>query len=1039
MSTTNPRWLSGRIPVKLSTALCLMCAGFVQLSPATALATQATSLRTAAIQQTGVKVSGTVHDTAGNPLPGAVVRDESNPRNATMTDNNGRFSLSNVRAKQISIHYIGYQLLKVAVSDSPLSITLVEDNKDLGEVVVVGFGKQAKANLTGSVAQIKSEDLQSRPVQNVSSALQGLMPGVSVTAGQGRPGADGSTIRVRGVGTLNNASPYILVDGVETNNLNSIDPNDIESISVLKDAASAAIYGSKASNGVILITTKRGKVGKPVVTYSGNVGFLNATRLVERLTSAEYAEMLNFALKDNGKPERFTAAEIEKFRNGSDPDNYPNTDWYDLAFKTGVQHSHSFNVTGGTETVKYMAAAGYMNQQGILESSNRERFSIRTNLDFTFSPRLTGHAGLNFINNDYDDPNNNYVGGGSDQIIRQLNIIAPWIAARKADGTYGTIGDGNPIAWLDAKQPVITKTQNTNLNLGLDYKLMEGLVASVKVAHLNLTQNQRSFLKYFRYNPNKETSPNNLGQGQYNRARTSVDVLLNYDKQWGVHGLKVLGGYHAEKFDYDELTGERKNFPNNDVTDMNAGDASTSKNGGYSRELNMLSWFGRINYDLMGKYLFEANLRADASSRFSKGHRWGYFPSFSGAWRISEEHFMENTRDWLGYLKIRASWGKLGNQDALDDYYPSLNLYNIDGKAVFNGLVTPGYYQGSYKVNTISWEKATTWGFGVDFELFKHVTGSVDFYNRKTTGIIMKVPAPKEFALGDYYDNVGALRNTGVEISLGYNNRWGDWTFGAQGNISFNQNELLNLGGVEFLNSGNQRNQIGHAYNSYYMYHADGFFATDAEAQAWMDKYSGKPGYPFGKYKFKAGDLIYADTNGDGAMTTDDRKLCNSTTPAIHFGLVLNAGWKNFDLQAIFSGFAKSARVLNSEVYGDFRGDNSHPASIWRESWTYKGNAGKMPRVSDARVSPSHPSNVMSDFWLANTSHLRLKNLQLGYTLPQSISAPLGMSKVRFYYSVENLFTIDAMKINIDPEISSERASSYPLIMTNSLGVSITF
>ncbi len=1039
MSTTNPRWLSGRIPVKLSTALCLMCAGFVQLSPATALATQATSLRTAAIQQTGVKVSGTVHDTAGNPLPGAVVRDESNPRNATMTDNNGRFSLSNVRAKQISIHYIGYQLLKVAVSDSPLSITLVEDNKDLGEVVVVGFGKQAKANLTGSVAQIKSEDLQSRPVQNVSSALQGLMPGVSVTAGQGRPGADGSTIRVRGVGTLNNASPYILVDGVETNNLNSIDPNDIESISVLKDAASAAIYGSKASNGVILITTKRGKVGKPVVTYSGNVGFLNATRLVERLTSAEYAEMLNFALKDNGKPERFTAAEIEKFRNGSDPDNYPNTDWYDLAFKTGVQHSHSFNVTGGTETVKYMAAAGYMNQQGILESSNRERFSIRTNLDFTFSPRLTGHAGLNFINNDYDDPNNNYVGRGSDQIIRQLNIIAPWIAARKADGTYGTIGDGNPIAWLDAKQPVITKTQNTNLNLGLDYKLMEGLVASVKVAHLNLTQNQRSFLKYFRYNPNKETSPNNLGQGQYNRARTSVDVLLNYDKQWGVHGLKVLGGYHAEKFNYDELTGERKNFPNNDVTDMNAGDASTSKNGGYSRELNMLSWFGRINYDLMGKYLFEANLRADASSRFSKGHRWGYFPSFSGAWRISEEHFMENTRDWLGYLKIRASWGKLGNQDALDDYYPSLNLYNIDGKAVFNGVVTPGYYQGSYKVSTISWEKATTWGFGVDFELFKHVTGSVDFYNRKTTGIIMKVPAPKEFALGDYYDNVGALRNTGVEISLGYNNRWGDWTFGAQGNISFNQNELLNLGGVEFLNSGNQRNQIGHAYNSYYMYHADGFFATDAEAQAWMDKYSGKPGYPFGKYKFKAGDLIYADTNGDGAMTTDDRKLCNSTTPAIHFGLVLNAGWKNFDLQAIFSGFAKSARVLNSEVYGDFRGDNSHPASIWRESWTYKGNAGKMPRVSDARVSPSHPSNVMSDFWLANTSHLRLKNLQLGYTLPQSISAPLGMSKVRFYYSVENLFTIDAMKINIDPEISSERASSYPLIMTNSLGVSITF
>ena len=1044
MSNANRRPSASRGASRMSAFICLMCAlGALPFSPAQALAAQATNHRAAVMEQQRVnakRVTGVVRDAKGEVLVGALVRDAQNPRISTLTNERGAFTLSGVRSGHVNVSYIGYDKVDVAVGDgSPLSITLKETNSNLSEVVVVGYGRQTKANLTGSVAQIKSEELQSRPVQNVSSALQGLMPGVTVTAGQGRPGADGSTIRVRGIGTLNNSAPYILIDGIEAGTLNSLDPNDIESISVLKDAASAAIYGSKASNGVILVTTKRGKTGKPVVSYNGNVGFLNATRLVERLSSYEYAKMYNDALAANGKKARWSDEDLKKFADGSDPDGHPNTDWYGLAYKTGVQHSHNVNVSGGTDLVKYMASAGYMNQEGILQSSNRERFTMRSNLDFNFSPKLTGHVGLNFIQDNHNDPNNNYVCGGSDQIIRQLNIIAPWIPAHFKNGTYGTISDGNPIAWLEANQPVKNEDRTITANLGLDYQLLNNLMLSAKLGHVASNAYQQSFLKYFRYNPNKETSPNNLTEGFGDDTRTTLDLTLNYDKQFGVHGLKFLGGYHAERYHYHGLSAYRKNFPGNELTDMNAGEAATATNGGYSRDLNMLSYFARVNYDLMGRYLFEANVRADASSRFAKGNRWGYFPSFSAAWRISEESFMENTKDWLNYLKIRGSWGLLGNQDALKDYYPAVNTYNIGGVSNFNGKPNTGYYQGSYKQTTISWEKARTWGVGVDFQLWNELTGSLDFYDRKTTGIIMKVPAPYEFMLGDYMDNVGAMRNTGVELTLGYQKKWGEWSFGAQANVSYNKNEILNLGGVDYLPDGNQRKAVGHALGTYYMYEADGFFPSEEAAQEWMKKYSGKPGYPFGSNKFHAGDLIYKDTNGDGKITEDDRTYHGTAHPKWNFGLVLNLGWRNFDFQAILAGYAGAQRVLGSEIYGDFQGDNSHPSTIWRDSWTYNKSNPKMPRVVEGEQSMSHWRRVMSSFWLNNTSHLRLKNIQLGYTLPQSVTRTLGISKMRCYYSVENLLTIDGMKVNTDPETYVERGSNYPLMMTNSLGISVTF
>ncbi len=994
-------------------------------------------------QDPTITVSGTIVDPRGEPLPGVSVVEKGKSTNGTMTDVDGKFSFKVSPGATLEMSYVGFQKQEVKAG-ADLRIILKEQENIFDEVVVVGYGTQQKVNLTGSVASLDSKALTNRPIQNVSTGIQGLLPGVTVMSGEGRPGRDEATIRVRGVGTLNSSDPYILIDGVESGTMNAVDPNDIESISVLKDAASAAIYGSKASNGVILITTKRGKMGKPRITYNGYAGIQNATNMIERMSSLEYAEIYNRVLTEAGKAARFSDDDIQKFRDNSDPYGHPNTDWYDLAYQTGFQQQHNVSVSGGTETVSYMASAGLLDQEGILPNSERMQFNARTNLDIKLSSRLNVKMSLAFINNDYKDPDASYAGGSSDQIIRQLNVIAPWIPYKNEDGSYGTISDGNPVAWLDLDQTVDRYNQNFTGFLSADYMILDGLKASVQGAYVTNRQHYKNFRKFIQYNPNKASDPNRLDERYYLWDRTTFDALLNYDKAFGSHNLKGLLGWHTEKYNYTENQMTRRNFPNNDLTDMNAGDAATQTNSGYTRELAMISWFGRVNYDYAGKYLFEANIRSDASSRFHKDHRWGYFPSFSAGWRMSEESFMEGTRDWLNNLKIRASWGLLGNQDIRDQdgnyyYYPYLNTYEVDGTYPFDGSLSTGYYQGDYKIETISWEKARTWGVGLDLTFINKLNVSFDYYDRKTTDIIMYVPVPSEFGLGAYQDNVGSLVNRGVELNLGYNDRWNDWTLQVNANVSYNKNEILDLGGVGYLASGNRRNAVGQAYGAYYMYKADGFFASDEEAQAYMDQYSGKSGYPFGARKFKGGDLKYVDTNGDGSVSADDRVYCNSSTPKYIFGLNANVGWKNFDFSFIFTGTAGASRIYNQEAFGDFRGDTSHPSTIWRDSWTFNPSDAKMPRIFESTNSNSHPQRVMSTFWLQNTSFVRLKNLQLGYTLPTAWLKPAGLSSLRIFYSAENILTFDSMPINLDPEATSERGSSYPVIQTHSLGVSLTF
>lgn len=1008
----------------------------------TATASGANSFATT--QQAGI-CKGLVKDATGESVIGASVVVKGTT-NGTITDFDGNFSLDGIKKGDvIVISYVGYQTQEIKWNGSPLNVILKEDSKTLSEVVVVGYGTQKKANLSGSVAMVDSKELENRPIQNVSSGLQGLMPGVAITGTNGAPGQDAGKIRVRGIGTLNEAGPYILVDGIETGTLSAVDPNDIESISVLKDAASAAIYGSKAANGVVLITTKRGKTGQTKISYSGYLSFQNATNMIERMGSYEYASLLNQALEAEGMSKRFNDTELQKFKDGNDP-LYPDTDWYDLAYKTGVQHRHNVNINGGSENVKYMASLGYLNQTGILPNTGREQFNARTNLDMKINKRLSARMNLSFIKNDYSDASSAYYGGSSDQIIRQLNLIAPWIVARYDDGTWGTISDGSPIAWLDSGMKVNRDNYNFSGMAAVDYEIFDGLKLTLQGAYVNNLQNYNYFQKYIKYNENKESDPSQLDERFYKWDRTNYDALLNYNKNFGKHNIKGLLGWHTEKYNYKYQKAVRKKFPNNELTDMNAGDASTQSNEGYTAELAMISWFARINYDFAGKYLLEANIRADASSRFAEGHRWGYFPSFSGAWRISEEAFMESAKDsWLSGLKIRASWGQLGNQDALsgsnNDYYPALNTYNLDSKYAFGGSLNSGYYQRKYRLETISWEKASTWGVGVDFTLFNKLNGSLDYYNRKTTGIIMDVTVPKEFALDAYKDNVGSMRNSGIEINLSYNTKIGQVDFGIAGNFSYNKNEILDLGGgdpnkyLDATDGYSQRNKVGEAMNSYYIYRADGFFNSQEEADAYTAKY----GNPFSK-TFKAGDLRYVDTNKDGKLTADDREYCGSSDPKIIYGFNINAGWKGIDLSLMFNGAAGVKRLFDGyEVYGNFSGDAAHPATIWRDAWTPDNHDASMPRIFYDTNSASSSRSVQSDFWLQDTSYLRLKNLQLGYTLPKGWLNSVGVENIRIYYSVENLLTFDKMKINIDPESTSQRLSSYPLLRTHAFGVNVTF
>lgn len=997
--------------------------------------TAATKVTTVAQQKRKV-MSGVVEDEKGEPVIGANVV-EKGTTNGVITDFDGKFTLEITPDAVIQISYIGYNTQEVrAGNQSSLLIKLVEDAQALSEVVVVGYGTQTKINLTGAVSTIAKDDLMNRPVTNVSSAIQGLTPGVTVTSGTGQPGSDGSTIRIRGVGTLNTADPYILVDGIETGTFNSLDPNDIESISVLKDAASAAIYGSKAANGVILVTTKRGKNGKATVSYSGNVSFSNPATLIDRLSSYDYARLYNELMVRDGASPRFTDDDLRLFKDGTDPYGHPNTVWTDYIFRTGFMHKHNLNVSGGSEDVKYMASGGFLGQEGTLKNSDRKQFNMRTNLDIKLSKKFNMRTNMAFIHNDYSSPNASY-GGGASQFFWQSNRMAPWIPYKKEDGSYGSISDGNPAAWIDINSRIYYLQQNFSGALAFDYHIMDGLTFTLQGAYVTDINEKKDYRMECWYDDVNYHGPDQLTETIKRWSRYTLDALLNYEKTINQdHNLKVMAGYKIEKYDWRELTAFRKSFPNSSVTDLNGGDSSTQTNSGYSRELGLLSYFGRFNYDYKGKYLLEADFRADASSRFAEGFRWGYFPSFSAGWRISEESFMEGTQNWLQSLKIRGSWGLLGNQDAVDDYYPYLPTLYIGKNFPFGGVVNQGITVVSHKVSTISWEKAVNWGIGFDANFLDEFVLSAEYYNRKTTDIIMNIPVSTTFGIsGTYQDNKGALRNTGVEVSLSWNHSFDkDWRMGVNANFAYNKNRLLDLAGVNEIIDGYKINRVDEPFQSFYVYEADGLFRSDEEAAAYEAQYGNPWSQPF-----KGGDLRIRDADGDGKLSASDRVVRGSQQPKGTYGVMLSGGWKNFDLSVFMQGVSGTNRYFTRDVVGSFIGDTSHPSTNWLDAWSLENQNAEWPRLFLEENSVSAPNKCYSTFWCMDADYLRIKNINFSYTFPKSWTNKMGIGSAKIYYTGENLFTFDKLPFNADPESESGDLNVYPINKSHSFGINVTF
>ena len=981
-------------------------------------------------------VSGNVVDQSGQPLIGVNVTVKGTTQ-GMITDLDGNYSLSVSPNATLVFSYIGYTTQEIRVGNqTTINVKLMENTEMIDEVVVVGYGTQAKVNLTGAVAAVSEKELADRPITTVSAAIQGLAPGVTALNASGKPG-DGASFQIRGKGTLNNSDPYILVDGIETGTIDQLDPNDIESISILKDAASAAIYGSKAANGVILITTKRGKEGKATVSYSGSYGWQKPTALLDLMSSADYATLYNEAMIREGKSPKYTEEDIRLFRDGSDPDGHPNTDWVDLAFKTGSVQKHNVNINGGSNNMKYMTSAGYLRQLGILRNSDREQFNMRSNLDIQVSKNVEVRTNLAYIHNNRSEPIPSYSPGDlAGGIVHQLFRVAPWIPYKYTDGTYGYIGDGNVISWLDINERIRYKNQNFTGSLAADWKIFDGLKLTGQFAYVSNTQNSKRFVKEIYYRPgisDAHHGPDDLIERVNQWDRASLELYLNYEKRFGKHNLKALAGYKAEKYHYQYLQGRRNTFPNSLLTDLSAGASSTQTNEGYSRDLRLMSFFGRINYDFMGKYLFEANLRADASSRFASQNRWGYFPSFSIGWRLTEEGFMKD-QDFFQNLKLRASWGELGNQDALDDYYPALVSYAITGNYPFGGSLNTGVTKTAHKLSSIGWETTTNVGVGLDANFLKYFNLSVDYYVRTTRDIIMDMPVPGTFGFSAYKDNIGKVRNSGVEVSFGYNQKLNsDWTVGASANFAYNKNEILDLGGVDEMIDGYFINRIGQPYHAYYGYVADGMFQSDDEADQFTKTY----GNPIGR-KFKAGDLKFKDVNGDGKLTTADRDIIGNRFPKFTFGGKLSASWKDIDASVLFQGVAKVSRYFTETTTGDFTGDTSHPSTAWLDCWTPSNPNGKWPRPAEGKSSVSHPG-VYSSFWCVNTNYLRIKNIQVGYNLPKKLVSNIGLTRARIYFSGENLFTFDNLDLEIDPEMPDGNAYIYPNVKTISFGINLTF
>lgn len=978
---------------------------------------------------------GVVNDANGEPIIGASIKVKGTGVGA-VTNLDGHFTLANVaKGSTLIISYVGYKSQEVVWDGNELNVTLHEDSEMLQDVVVIGYGTQKKVNLTGAVSAVTAKDLEGVPVANTATLLQGRVTGLNITSNGAQAGADNPEFRIRGIGTFGNSNPMVLIDGVEGSlgQISDIPAGDIESVSVLKDAASAAIYGVRAANGVILITTKRGAEGRVQVNYNGSYTLQTPGILPEFVSGYDWAKM-----KNEVAPGTYSAEALQKLQDGSDPDHYANTNWLDAVMRNAPMHQHHLSVTGGNKDTKFMASISFVDQKGIMIETGVKRISFRSNLDtkykrFTFGLNVSGNK------NALKTPGMDTAGDGG--VLRRVGwFTRPTVPLMYSNGHYGYI-DGSITDAELVKNPLESMRSGYRLNDSWRFNgkafaamdIIDGLQFRTSFAYafyLNATK-RYSPGNMHKYTPEgtiakRGVSTNSLSDYYYRDYTWTNENLLTYNKRFGDHSISALLGHSLIGYTTYNTTASKQGFPTDNIYELGGGTSTPGANGN-SNAFRLQSFFGRIQYNYADRYMAEVNVRRDGSSRMPSTQRYATFPSLSLGWVFSSEKFMSQY-DWL-FGKLRASWGKLGNQEIGSYAYVATlgarGNYYFDQKA----NAQAGMVQTSIPNEDIKWETTRNINLGVDLGFFNNkISTSFDWFDRKTSDILMQLAMPGIFlgSLHAPYQNVGEVRNRGWEWSANYQDSKGDWNWFAGFNVSHVKNEILYMGGLEERISGPTINRIGNPIGAFYAWRAIGIYRTEADLQRTNSK--GQVIKQNGAAP-KLGDIMYADINDDGNVNDKDRDIIGNPFPKYTYGFNFGFGWKGLDFSTLWQGVGGIYRY-SWETTSDIR---SNLTTRFLDRYSAENVNGSMPALGNSI------NDTMSSFWMEKSDYLRLKNLELGYTFKNELRG-LGISKMRIYFAATNLLTFTPLK-NWDPEKTSGdvRNQIHPNSQTYSFGLNINF
>ena len=993
------------------------------------------------------KITGNVADNNGEPIIGASVV-VNGTKNGTVTDIDGNFTLvSNSETPTLNISYVGFDTQNIKVRPGQtIKVTLKENAQSLEELVVVGYGSQKKVNVIGSIATVDSKSLEARSASDVSNMLTGQMSGVTITQTSGNPGQDGGTIRVRGVGSFGaTPSPLVLVDGMP-GSLSDITPDEIENISVLKDASSAAIYGSRAANGVVLVTTKRGKEGRTKVSYNGSVGFSKAAELPEMAHSYEYAKFYNIAAgTETYKPE-----DIQKYKDGSDPDNYADENYLDKLFGGhSFLTKHTLNVNGGNDRVQYMATVGYLHHDGLLENNYYNKYNARLNLNAKITKDLSMGIRLNGMASDRHEPSTpgSLDSGGYAGIMLAALRYPGLLPSYMSDGSNGVglKGSGTPVAWAEKCASFYRQDfDKFGGNIDLTYKPIKGLTIKGIGGYKYSLQHVRHYRSEFATADGRNNGPSSLTDDMYRTVYKTFQATADYNTTIAKkHAIDVLVGYTWEDENQRSVGGYRQKFPSNDVPYLTAGGADGQTNFGGGYDWAIQSIFGRLTYNYDERYLFEATMRYDGSSRFPTDSKYGFFPSAALGWRVSEEKFWKDSSvaKWFTNLKIKASTGVLGNNNIGNYPYQSVYTLGSNQNYVFGGVYTTGASITTYVDPNLKWEKTRTSDIGIETGFFQNrLTFNATYYYRKTTDVLYKPSASYSsiFGLNLSQVNTGAVENKGWEFEIGYRDKVGSFNYWVNGNFSIIKNKVLTLGmgNVTQANGmvGNGSNLfIGYPMQMYYGYKTDGVFLTDEEVGEWHDQSAIAKGS-------KAGDIRYVDLDGDGKVTPKDMTYLGSSIPKYNFGLSFGGDYKGFDFSVLLQGVAGVKGRLNEWAGFAFFQEGNIQKWQMEECWNMN-QTNRYPKYPRLEIMSNAGSNntLLSDFWILNASFVKVRNIQFGYKLPKNIISKAGISSMRAYISLDNPFSFDSYRKGWDPENTNNRGSYYPVMSSYTFGLTLAF